>query len=284
MKNLLMRIWKWINTLAGRVAVHLLILSGGLIFIACSDIEKSWMIKGQADNVNNILLGIATNLIGIIITVSFVQYAIDKHNEEEMKRQEKDKILRYNSYLEVLVRRYLILYISVFTRLENREKIDIEKVFDYNPGFADLSDLYKTSLLINEGFLKPSIVLYYESEKNVKDFMLQMIENIDFKFYKSIGELLLSFVVKVDDLNMSGEILGNIEVYSSVSSKKRKAMSEVISEYIRDEEKHNWIEKFKKGELNGNIMLPYVVFFYKVQDQVSMISKYKDLIDKLKED
>ena len=35
-----------------------------------------------ANNINNILFGMATNLLGIIVTVSFVQFFIDKQNHD----------------------------------------------------------------------------------------------------------------------------------------------------------------------------------------------------------
>ncbi|NBH83644.1 hypothetical protein D7X88_12380 [bacterium C-53] len=68
------RLRKWLKSAAGKISVFLLIISIILLIIACS----SWgdFTDRTANNINNILFGMATNLLGIIVTVSFVQFFI----------------------------------------------------------------------------------------------------------------------------------------------------------------------------------------------------------------
>ena len=70
---------EWLGSAAGRISLLLFIISLLMLIIACS----SWDATSEraASNINNILFGISTNLLGIIVTVSFVQYFIDKQNE-----------------------------------------------------------------------------------------------------------------------------------------------------------------------------------------------------------
>ena len=66
----------WLKSAAGRTSVILFSVSVILLWIACSDMGRGSLSEKYANNINNILIGISTNLIGIIITVSFVQHLI----------------------------------------------------------------------------------------------------------------------------------------------------------------------------------------------------------------
>lgn len=62
------------------VSIWLLGASILLLVLACS----SWgnLSARTSNNINNILFGLGTNLIGIIVTVSFVQFFLDKQSEK----------------------------------------------------------------------------------------------------------------------------------------------------------------------------------------------------------
>lgn len=83
---------KWIKSAAGIVSITLFVISIILLLVAiCLDYENF------SNNINNTLFSLATNLLGIIITISFVQHFIDRQNEKEDHREENLKIKRYNS-------------------------------------------------------------------------------------------------------------------------------------------------------------------------------------------
>lgn len=78
---------KWIKSAAGIVSITLFVISIILLLVAiCLDYENF------SNNINNTLFSLATNLLGIIITISFVQHFIDRQNEKEDHREENLKI------------------------------------------------------------------------------------------------------------------------------------------------------------------------------------------------
>lgn len=95
---------KWRKTAAGKISIILLVLSVILLVIACSPWGS--FTERTANNINNILFGIATNLLGIIVTVSFVQYFIDKQDEQEELIQEKNMIIKYNRVMNLFLKKY----------------------------------------------------------------------------------------------------------------------------------------------------------------------------------
>ena len=51
-----------------------------------------------------------------------------------------------------------------------------------------------------------------------------------------------------------------------------------IIEKMIASETDDWLGKFSRGELQGNLMLPYVTLYYMCQDQVRMIKEYTEYI------
>ena len=95
----------WLKSAAGVMSLILLPIAILLLYLAWSDYAP--VIPDKAEDINNILIGIGTNIIGIVITISFVQYFIDCHNITISKNKEKDNILKCNLILSVYINRYL---------------------------------------------------------------------------------------------------------------------------------------------------------------------------------
>ena len=264
---------KWICNTAGKVSVALVSVSVVLVCLIFSSCGENFLSAETANTINNIRIGIATGLIGIVVTVSFVQYAFDKQDEEKKQMEEILTIKRYDKYMRTLILKYLMFYLAVTTRLNDRNKVDVENAFNHSFKFSDMADMYLTSAYMNENLMEPSIVLFYRYEEKLREYMLRMLENIDFKYNAHIEKILLDFVTKSVDLDMRGNILGA----TSTKMGNNKILSEYVSEQISNET-YNWTEKFQSGELKGTLMFPYVLFYYAIQDQVGLLKKYNDYI------
>lgn len=269
------KIKKWIFSAAGKVSVVLLTVSVLLIFLICSSCGEDFLSTETANTINNILIGIATGLIGIVVTVSFVQYAFDKQDEEKKRMEEILTIKRYDKYMQSLIKKFLMFYVTVTTRMNKRNKVTETNPFNHNFKFSDIADMYLPSLYLSEGLLKPSIELFYDAEEKIREYMLKMLENIDFKYNIELEKILMDFVTKSTDLDMRGYILGALKTRTG-----NENMIDCISRDIANES-HDWLGKFERGELKSHSILPYVQFYYCIQDQVRMLKEYKDYIDKL---
>ncbi len=266
---------KWRHSAAGRVSIMLVLVSIFLLFLAWSPLGIGFLTVDEANFANNVLIGLATNLIGIVVTVSFVQYFLDRQNEVKERKEENEKILRYNKYMQTLIRRYLMFYMSLTTRIADRKEAgDVDKAFTHTFKLSDMADMYQTSLFLTEGFSDSTIELYYKAEYELRNYMLKMLENIEFKYNTELAGLLLDFTVKSIDLDMSGQMLERAKMKKYGNGKKD---IEYIEKMIADE-KYDWIGKFGRGELQGNLMLPYVILYYTCQEQVGMIKKYTEYI------
>ena len=66
-----------------------------------------------------------------------------------------------------------------------------------------------------------------------------------------------------------------------IGALKIKTDKKMIDDISRDiaNEKYNWLKMFQSGKLKSHSMLPYVLFYYNVQDQVNLIKAYIDYIN-----
>lgn len=270
------KISTWIYSAAGKVSIILITFIILLFFLIFSTYGEKFITIETANTLNNILIGIATGLIGIVITVSFVQYVFDKQDEYRKRSDEIRSIKRYDKYMNTLIRKFFMSYISVTTRLNERTTVDLDNPFNHSFKFSDIADMYLPSMYLNEGFLEPSIVSFYRAEENVREYMLRMLENIDFKYNLALENILLDFVTKSADWDVRGNIISAIDT----KIKKNQKLSEYISKLISDE-KTDWLEKFQRNELQGNIMFPYVMFYYNIQNQARILKDYTDYIKTL---
>lgn len=262
----------WIKSAAGKISLSLLCSSMILLIVAFS----SWgnLSKDVANNVNNILIGLATNLMGIIITISFVQYFIDKQDTKQAEAKEIETIIGYDRLMSVLIERYIKFFNCVTVPIGERRESD-PPILNNNFPFENMCDMYELSPYLSDGFLDPSITLFYKAEENLRNYMIRMVEGGQFKYNDKLKDVIITFIEKSLAYDTRSAILGNINICMG-----DKNMIKVIQEYIKDSSQ-NWVEKAHTGDLGPNFMLSYVQLFDLLKIEVDLIKQYKYYLEKL---
>ncbi|WP_416860648.1 hypothetical protein [Helicobacter ganmani] len=261
---------KWIKSAAGIVSITLFVISIILLLVAIYLDYENFSEK-VTNNISNILFNLATNLLGIIVTISFVQYFIDRQNEKDEHIEENSKIKRYDRFMNVLMIRYSMYLNCVVTPIKRRSTINPLKLSSQFE-FEDMCDLYERSLYLCEGISKALIELFYEIEEILRNYMIDMIQNIDFKYNKELEKIIMEFVEKSIGYDMRGAILGNMTVYTS-----KEKMTETAMKYIKDTS-HDWLGMAERGELKSNMMVPYVQLYKLLKIEIKLIENYKNYI------
>ena len=163
------------------------------------------------------------------------------------------------------------LYSSTNKR-KNENPLEIKNDFI----FEDMCDLYEQSLYTCEGIFEPSIVLFYKAEEKLRNYIIDMVENIDFKYNEELLQILMRFVESSIEYDMRGAILGNINTQSG-----GEKLTKTISKYINDSSQQ-WVEKGKRGELSANIMLPYVQLYQVLKIETDLLIRYNQYLGGLK--
>lgn len=119
------------------------------------------------DNFENILIGTGTNILGIIVIISFVQHIFDKQSEKNEKELEREKIIRFSQIMSFRIQKYFSVFSQITTPLSEYSKQSEKKI---NPDFKfeDMKDLYFPCLLMSEE-QKSAISVFYSEENILKN-------------------------------------------------------------------------------------------------------------------
>lgn len=226
---------------------------------------------------NNILIGAATGLIGIIFTISFVQSALDKQAAKDEKVNEYKKIVRYSKYLDILINEYVVYYNHIVTPLDKRG-IVLDKRFISEFSLKDMSGMYYPSILIRDGYNMPAIKKFYEAESELANYLLRWNEEIDFKHSKKLEVLINEFLSMSKKLDSRGNILGALE-----TSFGQKRVSDQITTNLK-EGKEDYLKKFNEGQLVSHIMTPVVYLYNFLSMQQDSIKKITAEIGNIKDE
>ena len=258
---------KWFKTAAGIVSSILIGISFFLLFIAYL-LNKEYLA-----NTVNIIVCISTNLLGIIVTVSFVQFFFNKQDAKNCCLEEKNKIMRYHTVLQILIQRYCMFYSSVTTPISDRNVTHPQLTLLKDFKFEDMRDLYKSSAYITDGILTPSIELFYKAEEQLRNFIIMMCNNIDFKYYPNISKCFLSFISSSLSMDVRGTVLGNVNIFS-----ENKRISECAVQMIKENTQEDWVTKFDSGKLTGNLIVPYIILYKLLNIEKKLIIDYLNQI------
>ena len=145
---------------------------------------------GLSDNIPNyffnISLGLSTNIFGLIITIFFAQKYIDENERKNRKVAEKDEIIRRDRIMRQLIELYLEGYASIaIPNKQSVSEVHINAADDDEFAFSDLAGMYEPSLMIQKKGVRPSIEIFYENEYKLAKYVMDVIENVDFEFYKN---------------------------------------------------------------------------------------------------
>lgn len=86
----------------------------------------------------------------------------------------------------------------------------------------------------------------------------------------------MRFVEESIEYDMRGAILGNINTQSC-----GEKLTKTISKYINDSS-HQCVERSKRGELNANLMLPYVQLYQVSKIEINLLIQYNQYLRGLK--
>lgn len=265
----------WLKTSTKIITIVLLIIC--LLLLGLSFIpffRESTHIK---DNIENILIGIGTNIVGIIVTISFVQYTFDKHNEDIEKQLEKEKILRFSQIMSFRIEKYFKVFAQITTPLNIFSK-QKDKTINFDFKFEDMKDLYFPCLLMCEE-QNSAISVFYSEEKKIKEYMLRMLENIEFKYYPNIKNMLLAFIKQSEANDVSNAVIN----YESMRLGNQKA-TDVISKQIATNNVDKWVEKFESRNLPSNLINNFVILFRLLQTELFLLTEFNKTIQLLEKE
>lgn len=222
--------------------------------------------------------GIFTEIIGMLITIIFVEKLLNSSEEKESIKEEKDKIIRMNNVLQMLIERYKILFYSVATPMEKRnyeEAIQMPEEFK----MSDMKDLFDNPLDIRYGITESSVVNFLQIEEKIRDYIIETLRTIDFKYNRKLQELLMNFV-KISIYYDSRKAIFE----ANKTSAGEKYITDWVSEGLK-EQGDKFYEEVTGGSCkNANLLHPYYNLYIMMNNERNIINKYNDIINEMIKD
>lgn len=228
----------------------------------------------------NLLDGLPTEIVGIVITLIFVQILFDKYNENKQKAEERQKILRFHKILKLYIDRYERLLSNMIT---NSRQIDRYYKLQDSFDIKQLKYAHNPCLLVCQSCLQSNIDVFLQNEINLRTLIISFIENVDFKYHQEIYKALFEYI----DTSINFDVHEAIKLESTTIANQRLSNS---SEYLNfiynliDYHIEEYLNDLKKDKTAvSNALFKYVVLYKMINKEKEGLLEYLNQISTLKQ-
>lgn len=219
-----------------------------------------------------------TETIGIIITVIFIQYFLDKKNEEDLKSKEIEKILRrdilisyYNDNFWDYAKNITFPDIPKEKWSLSLDEIKLEENFD----FKRLKSIFMPSLSLFD-WSEPAFKMYFGNQEKFIELIKSILLNDDIKYFKEYEELLLDYIKNIEPNNPYKSINNSYIMFQNARNNKQlKDIHDFLDLKIIKE--HEWPVVY----LNSNIKNYYIRLYQIINYNIKFIKAYKEMMNKI---
>jgi len=222
--------------------------------------------------------GIATEIIGMIITTIFVQWLFDRSDEKKKQMDEAGMILRADRIVSLLINNYEI-YLSWITHDEQTgETAPLDRAFS----ITDLQYVHDICLSMMKDYTRSRVSLFLENELELRKLFTSLIQNIDYQFNDEILQCQIEFVSLSIKWDVREGILKN-ETMTFGDGEKKQRFTDEIKRWLSD----GTAEKIQKALLEGtldhsNEMQIYVLLYEMIDRQRLLLVAYREFIKELR--
>lgn len=228
------------------------------------------------NNIKSLSMNLGAGLVEIIITICFVQYAIDKQNEKRECIEEKDAILRYDRIMQIYIEKYAMFHYCLSTPIDKRENLIDKIILKTDFKFNDMYDLYRPSMYLCNGITKTGVEEFYQAEGILCSYMIRELENIQFKYnykLKSIIQNFIEYSLKHDGKNA---ILSNMDLHGD-----KQRYVDMVSDWIRNAD-DDLVDKVHNDAMGKSLLILYVCLYELLISEAKLIIEYNSYIEKIK--
>jgi len=263
----------WRKSTAEKISFWLFIAS--LIMAIIAFMPYGFFDENTTNNINNVLIGLATNMIGIIITISFVQYFLDIQKTKNEREEEEKLLIRSYRSIKFIIDRYTIYFYRITTPFAKDQ--DDEFILKEEFSFEDMCDMHYISASMYDHIFDSSISLFFKQEYILRESFLSILNHNQLKYNNAILEILSQFLEQSFENDFSGFILG---MDKGQFSEKRHC-----DQFIRmiKESGSDYIKRYNNEDttLESNGILPYIRLYFLLKEEAKLINKFKTEMEKL---
>jgi hypothetical protein len=249
--------------------------------------------------------GVFTEIIGIIITVIFVDVLFNNSQEKNARELEKKKILRICRLIDLYLERYIIYFNQLTNHPGNIFDCEIMELRN-SPGilihssnncmmvmnnnqnmfyktdeyinYIHFSCLYEFSRLFISGGFRLNIDCFYYFEKRIKKAFIRLLTEVNFEYNKDMEKIVLKYLDTSISNDVSDFIENNKKVVYEDNSKKRKLKIESDTKTLASRN-FNESQDFDNSHRG---LQPYQMLKTMLNEERDILHQYIKIINKLK--
>jgi len=236
--------------------------------------NKHPMMSGYASN-------FVTEYLGIAITVFIIQKIFDKYKEVDDKQQELEKIKRKQKIIKLVIENYFKYFYYVVTPKNKRTNANIiPNEFD----FDDLIDMYEPTDSTLDPYFQPAIENFIVWEKQIREHFLDLINEINFTYYKSIEKLMLDFIQVSIKNDVSNTLIKMQTAIAATTNndggQTKESLSSFLTKFLpRIKILH---EKYKNGDVNkDDPFMPFYILYDLLSAEKNILEQYNEEINNM---
>lgn len=211
-----------------------------------------------------------TEIVGILVTILFVDYLFSKHTEKLKRKTILEQISRTNKVFSTYLKTFRRYAYFTVTPLAIR-KYSEEIIFDKNFKFKDMYDLFGPSGMTTDDFEEPVVLKCLRIVKNIKTCAETILNNIDLESFPELANILIQFVEFISKTDFyDGIKRDTLTIYVHNSDPVRNSIVKAIKEF--------------EGEpkvIGSNVLDKYIGLYYTLKGLAVLIPTYEFEINKV---
>lgn len=158
---------------------------------------------------------------------------VDENEKNRTKAERKGnaqaKLRQYYIFLKSIMERYLIEAYAVTTPVAKRKFPEDVLHHQFQFSFNDMSDLYKTSLLLYDPPYTPVIAIFLELQDKLYSELRRMVSDVDISYWPQLETYVHSFLKECNDFGFKGSILSC--AHTTLNNKDAEFLSKLIKDH-----------------------------------------------------
>lgn len=225
-------------------------------------------------NLSDYLSGTATETIGIIITILFVQRLFDRKNEQDAIAAEAKALLRSNTVMSLYLSQYKDFFFCVTTPIEKRSVIPHNMPVEFT--LKDMRQLHQSCGMVKYGILKPSVDGFLEIELIIRDYIVSILKEINFDYHHEIEKILLEYI----DVSLRYESRSALMLEKTTTLGGKPAVDSV-PKMLEDHADKFYQELLSGKHMIANAMHPYAFLYMLMNQERDILLRYSEEIQKI---
>ena len=177
--------------------------------------------------------------------------------------------------MQKYIEKYITMFYCVATPIDNRDFENV--VMPEHFTLRDMKDLHQPTLLLKEKWLGASVESFLQIELDLRKEIISLVERFDFDYYPQFPQLFLQFIQVSLTYDSRFPIL---DVANKKSAGDEKFAGMIY--HLLEDSADSYYEKMTNGEeINGNIVVPYILLYEMMKQERNLIIQYQAEIESL---